>query len=187
MILPTRVFLLNFVLLCAFSVAQGQTPTLNFAASAGRRAESVEKKRVERKQWGGQQTSSFAEKSFPITEWGKHFSSVGSKRAAISVSDGKEKQLYKTTKIENEAVSLEMSQWNARMKDLHKKAGITMDEKARIASDQKLYSAMLQDSKQFKEMAEEVSLRDLNRYQFRRNRPEGAVPVTEAGAEKSKN
>lgn len=177
--------LLSFIWLVSLVAASAQTPSLDFAASAGQRADRVEEKRVEKKDWGQQQSSSLTQKSFAFKEWNKHFSAVGSKRAPISLVDEKEKQLFKTTKIENKEVGLQLAEWNLRMQDLHKRAGITMDDKARIASDQQLYSALLQDTQQLKEMAEEVSLRDLNRYQFRRNRPEGEVPVTEAGRDKA--
>ena len=39
----------------------------------------------------------------------------------------------------------------------------------------------MQDSKSYAEIGEPLSLRDINRFQFRQNRSDGAVPVSEAG------
>jgi hypothetical protein len=40
---------------------------------------------------------------------------------------------------------------------------------------------MLQESKSFAETGETLSLRDINRFQFRKNRSDTAVPVRAAG------
>ena len=79
-------------------------------------------------------------------------------------------------------VRFEMSQLNEQLSDLHKKAGIEMDDKARLIADQQLYYMMMQDSKMYSGMAEELSLRELNRYQFRRNRSDSEIPVQKAGS-----
>jgi hypothetical protein len=57
-----------------------------------------------------------------------------------------------------------------------------MDDKARLVVDQKLYYMMLQDSQKYSDMAEDLSLRELNRYQFRRNRSDSDIPVEKAGS-----
>lgn len=170
---------MTLLITAAFSIAQAQSA--NIARNADKRS-SIENKRLEKKTWDQQRTSSFADKSFPIQEWGKHYSSVGSKRAAISVDDGFNKEIYKTEMFDSKEVSYEMSDWNARMTDLHKKAGITMDDQAQVVADAQLYSALLQDPQRFRDMKDEVSLRDINRYQFRRNRSDAEVPVTKAGS-----
>jgi hypothetical protein len=121
-------------------------------------------------------------KTFPIEQWDKHFSSIGSKRAPISLTEDKDKQLFKTKILDQKMVRFEMSQWNEQLSDLHKKAGIEMDDKARLVVDQKLYYMMLQDSQKYSDMAEDLSLRELNRYQFRRNRSDGDIPVEKAGS-----
>ena len=149
---------------------------------AGKRAATVENQRVEKKLWSKPQTNSMMNKTFPIEQWDKHFSSVGSKRAPISLTEDKEKQMFKTKTIDRQKVTFEMSRWNEQLADLHKKAGIKMDEKARLVADQQLYYMMLQDSQQYSGMGDELSLRELNRYQFRRNRSEGDIPVEKAGS-----
>jgi hypothetical protein len=148
----------------------------------GKRASSVEGQRVEKKIWVQSQTKIMMKKTFPIEQWDKHFSSIGSKRAPISLTEDKDKQLFKTKILDQKMVRFEMSQWNEQLSDLHKKAGIEMDDKARLVVDQKLYYMMLQDSQKYSDMAEDLSLRELNRYQFRRNRSDGDIPVEKAGS-----
>lgn len=149
---------------------------------AGRRAATVEDKRVEKQMWAQPQSSSMMNKRFPIEHWDKHFSSVGSKRAPISLQEGKEKAIFRTKTLDRTAINFEMSRWNERMADLHKKAGIEVEDQAQLVADRQLYNMMLQDTRQFKELGGELSLRDLNRYQFRRNRSDAEIPVEQAGS-----
>lgn len=161
------------------SSLRANSRTVDFA---GKKAGSLESKRVDKKMWAQPQGSRLADKRFPMKDWDKHFSSVGGKRSSIALEEGKSKELFNTKKLERKEVSYEMSQWNSRMADLHKKAGVQMDQRAQLVADQQLYSMMLQDTQRFRDMAEELSLRDLNRYQFRRNRTDEGVPVQKAGA-----
>ena len=148
----------------------------------GKRATSIEGQRFKNKPWAKGQTNSMLNQSFPIEQWDMHFSSLGSKRAPISLSENKDKQMFKTKTLDQKLVSYEMSRWNEKLSDLHKKAGIKMDDKARLVADKKLYYMMLQESQQYSSMAEQLSLRELNRYQFRRNRSDGDIPVEKAGS-----
>lgn len=165
--------------LAALSYSSANPRSLGMAS---RRANIVEDKRVKKQMWSQSQTNSMMNKSFPIEQWDKHFSSVGSKRAPISLSDKKDKQMFSTKTLDRKEVNFEMSRWNERMTDLHKKAGIEMDDRAHLVADRQLYYMMLQDSEKYSDLGDEVSLRELNRYQFRRNRPDGAVPVEKAGS-----
>jgi len=158
---------------------EANSRTVDFA---NRRADIVENQRVEKKLWAQPQSNSIMNKSFPIEQWDKHFSSVGSKRAPVSLTENREKQIFSTKTVDRKEISFEMSRWNERMTDLHKKAGIEMDDQAQLVADQQFYYMMLQDSQQFSSTGGEVSLRDLNRYQFRRNRSDGDIPVEQAGS-----
>lgn len=122
------------------------------------------------------------EKRFPLKEWGKHFSPVGSKRAPIAVKGQGDRAIFETKRIDRKEINFEMARWNERMADLHEKAGIEMSDQAELVANQRMYSAMLGDAQQFSKMGEELSLRDINRYQFRRNRSDGELPVQRAGA-----
>lgn len=165
-------------LLLASASMYADSRTLSFA---NRRADLVENKRVDKKIWAQPGGNSMMNKRFPIQHWDKHFSSVGSKRAPITLKEDKEKQMFSANTIERKEINYEMSRWNERIADLHKKAGIEMDDQAKLVADQQLYR-LLQDTRKYSEMADEVSLRDLNRYQFRRNRSDDAVPVEQAGS-----
>ena len=168
-----------FALVMMLSFLGANPRTVSFA---GKRATSLEGQRFEKKAWAKRQTNLMMNKTFPIEQWDKHFSSLGSKRAPISLSEDKDKQLFKTKTLDQKLLGYEMSRWNEKLSDLHKKAGIKMDDRARLVADQKLYYLMLQDSQQYRSMAEELSLRELNRYQFRRNRSDGEIPVEKAGS-----
>ena len=176
--LPLRVCCL-FAPLMTISLLEANPRTVGFA---GKRATSVEGQRVEKKLWAQPQTGFMMNKTFPIEQWDKHFSSLGSKRAPISLSEDKDKQLFKTKMLDQKMVRFEMSQWNEQLSDLHKKAGIEMDDKVRLVANQKLYYMMLQDSQKYSGMEDELSLRELNRFQFRRNRSDSDIPVERAGS-----
>ncbi|MDQ8194583.1 hypothetical protein QEH59_09110 [Coraliomargarita sp. SDUM461004] len=173
------------ILLCctlALSVSIVDASSRSRSAGFGsRRANNVEDQRVKKQMWAQPQANSMMDKSFPIEQWDKHFSPVGSKRAGIALTEDKDKQMFQTKTLDRKQVDYDMSRWNDRMADLHQKAGIEMDDRASLVADRKLYYMMLQDSEEFRDMAEELSLRDLNRYQFRRNRSDSDIPVEKAG------
>jgi hypothetical protein len=150
---------------------------------AGRRADRIENQRFDKQLWQQPQSNSLMEKRFPLKEWGKHFSPVGSKRAPIAVKGQGDRAIFETKRIDRKEINFEMARWNERMADLHKKAGIEMSDQAELVANQQMYSSMLGGTQQFSEMGEKLSLRDINRYQFRRNRSDGELPVQRAGAE----
>lgn len=169
---------LAILMLSSFLVSAGaQTLTLS-----GDRVGDIQNKRFEKKEWGQKPTSSVANKRFPIKEWDKHFSPVGGKRAPIDLESTREKKIFETKTVDQKRVDFGMSRWNRDLAELHEKAGIQMDDKARIAGKQELYTRMIQNAEDYKDTGEVLSLRDINRYQFRRNRSEGALPVTAAGS-----
>jgi len=152
----------------------------------GRRADSISEQRVETKKWESKESNSLMQKSFPMEKWDTHFSSLGSKRSPIDLKEDKDKKLFKTDTKTFPKKEFEMSRWNERMKDLHKEAGLVEEPSTgtlKKATDEKLYSMMLQDTQSYADMAEELSLRDLNKFQFRRNHSDGPIPVEKAGQE----
>ncbi|MEC8209668.1 MAG: hypothetical protein VX051_04340, partial [Verrucomicrobiota bacterium] len=134
----------------AISLLEANPRTVGFA---GKRATSVEGQRVEKKLWAQSQTNFLMNKTFPVEQWDKHFSSLGNKRAPISLTENKDKQLFETKMLKQKMVRLKMSQWSEQLSDLHKKAGMEMDDKARLIADQKIYYMMLQDSQKYIDMA----------------------------------
>ncbi|MEN8663054.1 MAG: hypothetical protein ACN4GF_00470 [Lentimonas sp.] len=138
-------------------------------------------KRVERKVWQSKENADMMKKSFPIQEWDKHFSSVGSKRSPISLKEDRDKKIFKTNTKEFPTKEFNMAGWNEEFVDLHTNAQISTDDKARKIADRKLYQMMMRDAKNYSELGENVSLRDINKYQFRRNRSSDEVPVETIG------
>ena len=169
--------LFSFYLL-AFSVVSANSGGVDFA---GQRADSFEKKKLDRKVWTHRERSLFKNKTFPITDWDKHYSALGSKRAPIAVDEKKEKERFEARIIEREVKSIKMSRWNERLVELHKRAEVSLDDEAQIAADQQLYQMALEDREQFAELAESLSLRDINRFHYRRNRSDESVPTKRAG------
>lgn len=176
---PTM-FVLFFAVLVVLppAVVEARSPL----GLAGRRADRIENQRFEKQLWQQPQSNSLMEKRFPLQEWDKHFSSVGTKRAPIAVEGQGDRAIFETNQVDRKEVSFEMARWNERMADLHEKAGIEMNDEADLVANQRLYSALLGDTEQFSDLGEKLSLRDINRYQFRRNRSDGEVPVQRAGA-----
>ena len=148
-----------------------------------RRANTVEEKRFSKHMWSQPKTNFLTNKRFAFEHWNKHFSSLGSKRAPIKLTEKREKIEFTTNLIDREEVNYDMSRWNQRMADLHQNAGIQMDDRAQLVVNSKLYHMLLQDRKKFGDLGKEVSLRDINRYQFRRNRSDEDIPVNKAGSD----
>ena len=176
LVMLLRIFLFS-LLLSATSLLSAAPFGLDFLE---RKAERIETKRIEKKMWDRPGNSRFQNKRFPIKEWNKHFSSMGSKRSAISTSEAKEKKLFKTKVLDRKTMEIKMSRWDDRMSDLFKKAGIQMDDRAKGIAQRRVYDEMLRDAQQYRELGETLSLRDINRYQFRRNRSSDGIPVQKA-------
>ena len=74
------------ITLCGAPMLSAKLFNLDFV---GKKADKLEEKRVDKKIvdkkfWSKTESSSLQDKTFPITKWNKHFSSIGSKRATIS-------------------------------------------------------------------------------------------------------
>jgi hypothetical protein len=150
----------------------------------GREATGISEKKVPKKPWTSKKDPKLMQKTFPITAWDKHYSSLGGKRAAVSMTEKTDKEIFKTKTKRYPTKTYEMSKWNEQLAILQKKALISTDDSAKKIADKQLYGMMLQDTQKYSEMGPELSLRDLNRYQFRHNRSTGEVPVETAGAAK---
>ncbi|WP_269526646.1 hypothetical protein [Coraliomargarita parva] len=179
-----RVALVFLVILAFLAVSTWlpAAPQLSLDGLKESRAKSLTDSKIQKKDWGKQKNTSLMQKSFPLQEWGKHYSSLGNKKAPIAVTGQNEHKVFEKKLQDKKTFQTELSRWNERMTQLHKDAGIEASTTAELVKDERLYQMMLQDTTRFSEMAETMSLRDLNRYQFRRNRPDGEVPVQRAGA-----
>lgn len=171
-------FLLLIVLVFTAVRVGGETSALD---AYEQQASKVSQKRFEQKSWSHNQQSDLMDKSFPFQKWDSHYSSLGSKRAGISTADSKEKERFKTKVVEFETKEMDLSRWDGRMAELERQAQISTDQTSKRIQDKRLYQAVMQQSDNFAETGETLSLRDINRFQFRQNRSDSAVPVQEAG------
>jgi hypothetical protein len=148
-----------------------------------KRATNFSEKRFSSRMWDNDKQSTLTQKRFPFKKWDKHFSPLGSKRAPIALKETRVKKRYKTRMREFPKTELEIAEWDSRVAKLQRKAQISTDDTARVIADKQLYYMALQSTRQYEELGVELSLRDINRYQFRRNHQSDGVPVRKAGAE----
>lgn len=149
--------------------------------AVGRQAGSIQKKRVAPKQWGSSETLPMADKRISMEDWPKHFSSVGSKRAPIEVqADSLERVEVDRKKFPVRGRT--MSRLDQQMARVERKARIAEKDTPLLLRDHEVYAMMLQGKVFEEEIGKQLSLRDLNRFQFRRNRGDAAVPTQKAGS-----
>jgi len=139
--------------------------------------------RFDQRKWQSTSKTDLMQKTFPIEKWDQHFSSLGSKRAPIQLEAKKEKKLFKSKVVNFSNKTYDMSEWDQRMVDLQQQAGISTDERARKIYDRQLYGMFLQDTTSYQDLAGELSLRDINKFQHRRNHSKAGIPVTTAGSD----
>lgn len=147
----------------------------------GQQETNLSQKRFKQKFWSNNQQSDLMQKSFPFKQWDSHYSSLGSKRSNISLSETKEKKRFEAEMVEFSTKEMDLLRWNGRMADLERQALISTDKTARKIEEKRIYDMVTQNSKHFAESGETLSLRDINRFQFRQNRSDDAVPVRKAG------
>ena len=119
----------------------------------------------------------FSNKTIRLETWDKHFSPLGQKKVFSDKSNSSNDQLWDKEIKEYKNIDIEESSWNKHLAKIHKDAGINLSQEFQILDDKQSYSLVLQNMGYFKEMAEEMDLKSINRYQFRSNRPEGEIPV----------
>ena len=143
---------------------------------------NLSQKRFEQKSWSGNQKSDLMQESFPFKQWDSHYSSLGSKKSNISLTETKDKKRFKSEVVEFETKSMDISKWNGRLADLERQAQISTNSTAKKIENKRMYERMLNKSKGYAQTGETLSLRDINRFQFRQNRADTAVPVRAAGS-----
>ncbi|CAA6690585.1 MULTISPECIES: hypothetical protein [unclassified Lentimonas] len=149
--------------------------------SLGKQATGVSQKRFEQKSWSGGQQSDLMKKSFPFKQYDSHYSALGSKRSNISMKETKDKERFKAEMMEFPEKKMDISKWNGRLAQLEDQAQISTGTTSKQIEDKRMYESMMQTSKNYAETGKILSLRDVNRFQFRQNRSSSAVPVTAAG------
>jgi len=77
---------------------------------------------------------------------------------------------------------MDISKWNGRLADLERQAQISTNSTAKKIENKRMYERMLNESTSYAQTGETLSLREINRFQFRQNRADTAVPVRAAGS-----
>ena len=173
---------LSLLLMLYLLAAASAHARLGSIDMVGKQATSISKKRVELNKWDGQPNSTISRKTFPIKEWGKHYSSLGGKRSNLGARKIKKRKIYETKTKEYPVKQLELARWNDRIANLQKRAQVATDDRVKDIEERRIYGVMLQNAQPYGDMRETLSLRDINRYQFRRNRQADGVPVQKAAA-----
>lgn len=164
---------------------QGKTTTTKPVVDSYKKQEqTLSKKRFEQKKWSGGSKSELTQKTFAFEHWNKNYSSLGSKKwdfTSDKVSDRKrfKSKMFNYSKKNKD---IELSEWQDYLADLEDRAQISTDTTAQIFQDKRMYEMMLQQAENYKDTGETLSLRDINRFQFRNNRSKDEVPTTQAGA-----
>jgi hypothetical protein len=172
------IFFLTLAFIMTGAWLRGETSAVD---AYHKQATDVSQKRFDKKSWSNGQQSDLMQKSFPFKQWDTHYSSLGSKKSNISLTESKEKKRFKSEMVEFDTTEMDISKWDGQLADLERQAQVSTDKTARKIADRRIYESVMQKSKSFAETGEILSLRDINRYQFRSNRSDSAVPVREAG------
>lgn len=151
--------------------------------SYGQQQTTLSQKRFKHKSWSGGQKSDLMQKSFAFKKWDSHYSSLGSKKSDISTADTKDKKRFESEMVEFDTKEMDISKWDGRMADLEREAQVSTDSTMKKLEDRRMYQELMQESETYAETGETLSLRDINRFQFRQNRSDSAVPVSEAGVD----
>lgn len=173
-------FLVGSVLL------HGETPEAK--GKLGKQVSSVAEKRFERQSWsGGKDRSPLGKKSFHMKEYDKHYSSLGSRKAPAGLSKKLDRKKFDTPQVvTHKRLPHKESRWSRRESDISKRSRIETSQKAALLQERQLYQAILQDTPQaYADLAEELSMKDINRFAFRRNRSREAPEATAAGEDEA--
>ncbi len=177
--LSALVVFASFTVFAPSADAQNRRSGVSFA---GQRADRIEQKQVpiQRAEMGG--TSLLQDQRFGIEEWRKQFSPLGQRRAGI---DPNQENRLAQRRFETEVVTMPeqvygMARHNQRMADLRERAHVDTDDRAWRFERAPRTLMDLQNVKHFTDQVKEADLRDINRFQFRHNRPEG-IPTEAAG------
>ena len=172
-----RLFYLSLLVLTGCSL-WGDVSVYNKLAQD---ATTISKKRLPLQLWGGEHAK-FERKTFPITEWSQHYSSFGRPKSLISTKQTLKHKSYESNKLLFAVNEKKLAQLSGHLALLKTQARMSIDDRYDLIKDHRLYAMMLQGAQQYGEMREQLSLRELNRFQFRRNRQADGVPVEKAGA-----
>ena len=119
--------------------------------------------------------------SFPLQRWDLHYSSLGTQKSGIVLEEATAKKRFNSEIVTFPSKERTLSNWNSRLADLERQAQISTDQTMRKIEEKRLYRMMLQTSPRYSDTGDMLSLREINRFQFRKNHSDAVVPVQEVG------
>ena len=146
-------------------------------------------KRYKRSVWSGGHVRRCSRRALRC-KYDKHFSSLGRKRAPVELSEKREKERFRTPEVKSfEQRPMEFSRWSGQLAELQREARIRTDSEVQGQLARKQYQMLLQDTPQaYTDLAEELSMREINRFAFRRNRSQaepGSVAARAGSGERA--
>ncbi len=175
------------IVLLSSMLLEAETPEVK--SKLGDKVSSITEKRYKGTAWSGSgERSPIVQKTFHLKEYKKHYSSLGSVKVPTSFSEKVKRQTYRTPEVlVQERIPRKKSAWSGRLSRLSNTSRIKTDEQARLVSERKLYQAILQDTPQaYADIAEELSMKEINRFAFRKNRSKEVPEATAAAAGQGK-
>ena len=174
--------------LLPYTCLQGETSTTKPVVDSYKKQEqALSQKRFKQEKWSGGQQSDLMQKTFAFEHWNKNYSSLGSKKWDYSSEKASDRKRFKSDQLNffKKNKEIELSDWQGYLANLESRARISTDTTARIIQDKRTYEMMLQQAENYKDTGETLSLRDINRFQFRRNRSADDVPITKVGSQEN--
>ena len=162
---------------------QGETSTVKPVVESYKKQEKeLSRKRFGTKKQFVTQQSNLTEKKLPLRHWNKQYSSLGSRKWDYSVEKTSDKKRFKAETMDfSKKKNMDLSKWQGYLANLESEARISTDTTARIIQEKRIYEMMLQQAENYEDTGKQLSLREINRFQFRKNRSKDNVPVTKAG------
>ena len=164
---------------------QGETSAVKpVVESYQQHEQELSQKRFKQEKWSGGQQSDLTGKTIQFKHWNKNYSSLGSKKWDYPIEKARNKKRFEAGTVDffKKNKEIKLSDWQGYLANLETKAQISTDTTARIIQDKRMYEMMLQQAENYKDTGETLSLREINRFQFRKNRSDSDVPVTKVGS-----
>lgn len=111
-------------------------------------------------------------------QWHGAFSSIGNKRAGVSTSDRFNSQMVSFARVERKDASIAVEAAERQMAPLR---NVDQMRDIVIAQNFNKMSPRTVEGRALQEMVDEMSLRDINRFQVYRNKTDEGVPVQTVG------
>lgn len=112
-------------------------------------------------------------------QWHGAFSSIGGKRAGVSTEDRFNSQMLTFANVEHKEAGIAIEAAERQMAPLR---NVNQMRDIVIAQDFNKMAPRTVEGRAMQEMVDEMSLKDINRFQVHRNKTDEGVPVQEAGS-----